>query len=138
MNDAAAVCGCERVGDLQTDQERGLELEWTARDELADVLAFDELHRDEEDAVDFVQIEERADVWVVQRRREPRFAFEAFEVCFLSAQFRRNDFDHNRAAKLCVDSFIDCALPADTELVCDAVVAKSLAEHIFQPRMNAN
>src|SRR5689334_15720951 len=127
MNDAAAVRGGECVGDLQTDQKRGLQLERTTRDELANVLAFDELHRDEMNSVDFVEIEDRADVWVVQRRREPRFAFEALEVCFFGAEFGRNDFDHNRAAELRVDGFVNCALPADTELVCDAVVAKSLA-----------
>src|SRR5690348_12464712 len=79
MNDAAAMRGGECFSDLQTDQQRGLEFEWTARDELAHVLAFDELHRDEVNAVNFIEIEDRADVWVVQRRGESRFAFETFE-----------------------------------------------------------
>ena len=78
-------------------------------------------------AVNFVEIENRADVWVVQRRREPRFAFESFEVRVSGAEFRWYDFDHNRAPELGIDGFVNCALPADTELVCDALVAKSLA-----------
>src|SRR6185369_9378724 len=99
MNDAAAVGGGERVGYLQTNQQRGLELEWTAGDELAHVLAFDELHRDEVNAVDNVEIEDRADVWMVQRRREPCFAFESFQVGFFRAELGRNNFDHDRAAE---------------------------------------
>ena len=85
---------------LQTDQERRFQFEWTSGDELAHVLAFDVLHRDEVHAVHFVEIEDGADVWMVQRRGETRFAFEAFQVCFFRAEFRGYDFDHNRRPSL--------------------------------------
>src|SRR5689334_5603078 len=134
MNDAATVRGRECVGHLQADQESSFQFEWTTRDELPHVLAFDELHGDEMNAVNFIEIEDRADVWVIQRRGEPCFAFETFEVSFLCAEFRRYDFDHNRASKLVVGGFVNRALPANTELVCDLIVAKRLADHIFSRR----
>src|SRR6185503_5051291 len=114
MNDATAVRGGECIGDLQPDQQRRLQLEWTTGHKLSNVLSFDVLHRDEMNAVDFVEIEDGADVWMVQRRGEARFAFESFQVCFFSAELGRYDFDHNRAAKLGVGGFVDRALPADT------------------------
>ena len=52
-------------------------------------------------------------------------------ACF-RAELGRDDFDHNRAAKLCVDGFVNCSLPADTELVRDAIVAKGLAYHVIR------
>src|ERR1051325_7834051 len=123
MNDAATVRGREGVGDLQTDQEGGFQFEWTSGDKLAHVLSFDELHGDEVNAVHFVEIEDRADVRVVQRRRATRFAFETFQARFLRAELRRYDLDHNRAAELRVGGFVNRALPANTELVSDAIVA---------------
>src|SRR6185369_3707032 len=96
MNDAATVRRRECVGYLQADQQSSFQFEWTTRDELSHVLAFNELHGDEVNAVNFVEIEDRTDVWVVQRRSETRFAFETFEVRFLCAELRRDDFDHNR------------------------------------------
>ncbi len=129
MNDAPTVRCRECVGDLQTDQQRRFQFEWTACDELPHILAFNELHRDEMEPVNFVQIVDSADVWMVQRRCEARFAFESFQVCFLRAQFRWNDLDHNRASEFEVGRFVHFALPAHTELVSDAIVAKSLTYH---------
>src|SRR4029079_16157940 len=119
MDDAAVVRGGECIGDLYADQQRRLQFEWTAGDELTNVLAFDELHRDEVSAVDFVEIEDGSDVWVIQRRCETRFAFKSFEVRFLRAELRRYHLDHNRPTELDVSGFVDRALPADTELVSD-------------------
>src|SRR6185295_19082613 len=129
MNDATAVRGSEGLGNLQTDQQSGFQLEWTARDELSHVLAFDKLHRNEVNTVDFIEIEDRADVWVVQRRGNARFAFETFEIRLFRAELRGDDFNHNRAAKLSVGGFVDRALPANTELVGNAIIAKRLTYH---------
>src|SRR5687768_12712723 len=81
-------------------------------------------------AVVFVEIEDSADVWMVQRRGETGFSFEAFEVGFLRAEFGRNDFDNNGAAQFVIDGFVDRSLTAHAELFHDAIVAKGLAYHV--------
>src|SRR6185436_17289497 len=131
MNDAAAVCGCESLGDLQTDQQSSFEFKWTSSDELAHVLALHELHRDEVNAVDLIEIVDGADVWMVQRRRELRFSFEALEIGLFRAEFRRDDFDYNRAIEFRVRGFVNRALPANAELVGDAKVANRFTDHFF-------
>src|SRR5215510_9082211 len=137
MNDAAAV-GCGKCfGDLQTDQQRCFEFEWTTGDELAHVLALDKLHRDEMHAFDFVDIEDRADVRVVQRGGEPCLSFEAFEISLLRAELGRYHFNHDRASELEVGSFVNGTLPANTELVSDAIVAEGLADHLRHQRSSA-
>src|SRR6185503_15890043 len=124
MNDASLVRGGERVSNLQTDQQRGFEFERTAGDELAHVLAFNKLHRDEVNAVDFIEVVDRADVRMVQRRRELRFSFKSFEISLFGAELRRDDFDYNRTIEFGIGGFVNRALPAHPELVGDAKVAE--------------
>ena len=131
MNDAAVVCGGESVSDLQTDQQCSFQFERTTGNELAHVLAFNELHRDEVNTVNFVEIVNGADVWMVQRRRELCFSFKSFEIGFFRAEFRRDDFDYNRAIEFCIRGFVNRALPAHTELVGDAKVAERFAYHFL-------
>ena len=98
------------------------QFERAARDQLPHVASFDILHGDEMHAVHFVQIEDGADVRMIQRRSEARFALEAFEVGFLDGQFRRQDFDDDRATELRIDGLINCALPARAEFFQNAVI----------------
>src|SRR3954452_17371465 len=76
MHDAAIVRYCERVSYLNRDRERTAQIEWLTVDDLAHVSPLDELHRDELSVAGFVQTEDRADVWMIERRRELGFAFE--------------------------------------------------------------
>ena len=92
------MCSGKCVGSLQRDRQSAFEGERATINELPDVLPFDVLHRDEVDAVDLVEIENRADVRVIERGGEPRFAFEAFEIRFFGREFGRQDFDNERAA----------------------------------------
>src|SRR5690349_11335817 len=80
MCNATTVCRCESVCCLNRNRERLPQIEWLTVDELSHVATFDVLHCDELNVADFVQAEDRADVWVVQRRCELGFAFEASEI----------------------------------------------------------
>src|ERR1041384_5963640 len=82
MDDAAFVSGRQRVGDLNRDRERAREIEWTTVNQFANVFAFDELHGDEMHAIQVIEIEDGADVRVIERRGESCFALEPFEVGF--------------------------------------------------------
>src|SRR3982751_3508987 len=89
MNDAAIVCSSKRVSHLNRNRKCALQLEWPPIHKFTNVLAFDVLHRNEVNAVNLIQIKNRADVWMVQGRREPGFAFKSFEICFFSCEFGR-------------------------------------------------
>ena len=123
MNDASRMRGGQRVGDLNGNQQRALQVERVAIHELTHVATLDVLHGDEVVAFSFVEIEDGADVWMIERGRQPRFAFKAPKVCFARGQFRGQDFDDYGAAELAIRRFVNCALPADAELFEDLVVA---------------
>src|SRR6185369_9693989 len=94
MHDAAAVRGCERVSHLDRDRERAAQIEWFSVDDVAHVTSFDVLHRDELNVADFMKTEDRADVWVIERRRQLGFAFKTNEVGSTVSEIRREDFDN--------------------------------------------
>ena len=73
----ASVRGGEGVGNLDGDQQRALQLEWMPVYKLPHVLSFDVLHGDEVMSFSFVEIEDGADVWMIERGGEPGFAFKA-------------------------------------------------------------
>src|SRR5262245_36921945 len=80
MDDAAFMRSSQGVGNLDGDREGAAKVERASVYQIAHVLAFDVLHRDEVDAFNVVEIEDGADVWMVEGRSEPRFALETFEV----------------------------------------------------------
>ena len=81
------------------------------------------------DAADIVEIKNRADVRMIERGGEPRFALEPLEVGFLGRQFRRQDLDHDRPAQLGVGRFVNCSLPTGANLFEDSVIPKFCADH---------
>ena len=89
MDDAAFVCCRERIGHLNGNRERAAQIQRTTIHKIAHVLAFNELHGDEMYAAYFVEIEDGANIRMVERRSKSRFAFETFEVGFFNGKFRR-------------------------------------------------
>ena len=89
MDDAAFVCCRERIGHLNGNRERAAQIQRTTIHKIAHVLAFNELHGDEMHAAHFVEIEDGANIRMVERRSKSRFAFETFEVGFFNGKFRR-------------------------------------------------
>src|ERR1051325_6530802 len=67
VNDAARVRDCERISDLDTNQQCALQFKRMAADELSHIATFDVLHGDEVDAFDFIEIEYGADIWMIER-----------------------------------------------------------------------
>ena len=85
MDDPARMCSRKSVGNLNPDRERAAQIERTATDQFANVFAFDVLHGNKVNAANFIQIENGADIRMVERRRQPRFALESFEVGFFES-----------------------------------------------------
>src|SRR5882672_3132712 len=129
MNDAARVRRRQGVGNLNPDPQSALQLQRPSIAKLADVLAFDELHGDEVQALRLVHIEDGADVRMVQSGSEPGLALESFQVGFFDSEFGRQDFENNRAPEFLIDSFVNRALSARADLLSDLVVAEELPDH---------
>ena len=77
------MCRSKSVGNLQGNQQRSSQLKRPAIDELTDIATGDVLHHNEMNALFFVEIENGADVGMIERRSQASFSFETFEVRFL-------------------------------------------------------
>ena len=76
VDDARGMRGVQRVGDLDPTSSTVSSLEWTGGEPILQRRALQILHDDERSPVLLADVVDRADVWVVQRRRRPRFARE--------------------------------------------------------------
>ena len=90
------------------------------------------LHRDKVQTFDFIKIEDSANVRMIQRRSQPRFPIESFEICLFRGQLRRQHFEHHGAAQFGVGRFIDRALSAGADFMGDFVVAEGLPDHAWR------
>ena len=80
VDDALFMRRFERVGDLASDREGLLNRQRTLSQALGERRALDELEHEPADAVGLLQSVDRANVRMVQRRQDPRLAFEAGET----------------------------------------------------------
>jgi hypothetical protein len=92
-------------------------------------LAFDELHRDVERALVLVEAVDRADVRVVQRGEQLRFALETREAIAVPRERARQRFDGHVAAELGVARAVDLAHAARAKRTGDFVGAETGAGH---------
>ena len=75
MHDALRVRGGERVGDLGAETQRALEREGAvALDHAFERRAIEPFHDQERPAIVLGDVVNRADIRVIQRRREARLA----------------------------------------------------------------
>ena len=79
VHDPPRVRRLERVGDLRPQVEQRLELERPGPEPVPQRLAVEELHRDEGLALVLVDVVDRADVGVLERRGRARFALQPLE-----------------------------------------------------------
>jgi hypothetical protein len=88
------VRGVERRGELREDAHRPPRLERALTGEdLAEVLAVDEAHVDEEPAVDLAEPVDRDDVLLAQARGDPGLALEAGAVVRIGRQRLQQQLD---------------------------------------------
>src|SRR5687767_13702121 len=65
MNDSLRMGHCQRVGHLYGDRQSAFKLQRLSTDELPHITTRNVLHRNKVDAVDFVEVEDGANVWMV-------------------------------------------------------------------------
>src|SRR5580700_954115 len=93
-------------------------------------ISFQQFHGDEMLAVGFVDLVNRADVWVIKRGRSEGFPLESFTSSRIIFHLYRQELQRNMPVQLEVFGFVDHAHPAATELREDAVVRDSFANHL--------
>jgi hypothetical protein len=89
VHEPGGVRGIERVGDLDAEIEHALERQRTTRDFLLQRVAVEQLHHDEGLAVVLADVVNHADVRMIQRRGDARFAAEALEHLGIRGQLGR-------------------------------------------------
>jgi hypothetical protein len=111
-----AACGLrDRVRHLVREVEQALRRERLAVENLAERLAVDELHRDEDRLARGSDLVDRDDVLVVQRRRRARLLLEALAPVRVGGELRREDLDGDLAPEARVSRAIDLAHPSGAE-----------------------
>ena len=89
MNDPRAMRRRRRIGNLHRVSQCLAEPQSSFADQRIKRFAFDVLHRDEVDAVDPVDIVDRDDVRMVQRRGRLRFLSEPLTAFFVGDETLR-------------------------------------------------
>ena len=121
MEDPGTMRGGERLGDLDRPLDRLVECERPACDPGLEGLAIDELHHDEVAPGVATDVEERADVRVVEPRDRTRLAVEALAPFLGSRDRRREQLERDRALEARVDRAIDLAHAAGADTFDDPV-----------------
>ena len=115
VDDAGAMRGGERVGDLHRVGQRLAERQLAAPQPRRQRLAVEELHHQEVDAVLVADIEQRADVGMRQGRHGARLAIEALARRRVRDQIVRQDFDRDSPIETRVARLVDFAHAAGAE-----------------------
>ena len=109
MHDAPFVGRRERAGNLCGDPGGFVEGQVACRQPLGERHAFDLLHHEVVVAVVVADVEQRADVRMVQRGDRLRLALQALAGAELTRQLRRQDLDCDRASEAGVLRTVDLA-----------------------------
>lgn len=130
MDDAGGVRFGEALGDLDRDVERVVQLQRAACDLLLQRLAVVESHHEEELPVGrLVDLVDRADVGMVQRRRGLRLDHEASLGVLVAREVGRQDLQRDRAPELGVLGPVHDAHASAAQLLDDAIVGAGLTDH---------
>ncbi len=129
VNDAFAVGGIKRLGNLNGYFEDGLNFHGAAGDAMFECLAVEKFHDDIGFAIFFADIVNRADVGMIERAGGFGFALEALERLRVVRHIIRQKFQRNGAIQARVLSLVHHAHAAATEFFDDAIVRDCAADH---------
>ena len=130
MDDPFPVRRVECLGDLTRDRERLGDGQRPAGQTIGERRPFDELEDQRGHAVRFFEPVDRADVRMVERREQARFAREAGAALGIGREVRRQDLDRDVTTELAVARAIDLAHATGAERRHDRVRAEVPADHL--------
>ena len=128
MNDPLAVRRLKRVGNIDPDFQQRIERNRLAVDAMFQRHALQQFHGDEGHARVLVNVVNRADARMIQRRGCLRLALESFERRLVGRRVLREEFQRNLASELGVLRAVDHSHPATTKLFYDTVMRDSAAD----------
>ncbi len=128
VDDALVVRAREPFGDLGGDFEGAVRRQRAARGQVAQLLAAHQLHRDEVDAVGFVDRVDDRDVRMFERGGSARLLNEPLAPVGVGHQLRRQHLERHLAVQAQVERAIDDAHAAAADLFDDLIVRERPAD----------
>ena len=125
MDDVLAVSAVQRVRDLPTEAQDVACFQRTFRQSIVERLTIHELHDDEDPVVVFPDIEECADMRMVERGDGARFDLESVTSVGPPVRLRRKHLHGDDAIEACVARLVDLPHPPGANQRQDFVRAES-------------
>ena len=129
MNDSLRVRRFESLGDVQRDVQQTPGLDGLAFDQVLQRLTLHQLHDEEGLPFILLNVVNRADVRMIQRRRRARFALKTLQRLFVFRHIFRQKFQRDAASQPRILSLIDDAHSAAAQLLRDLVMRNRLIQH---------
>ena len=129
VHDAVVVRGSEAIDHLTYDAEGLFEWERSAQQPCLQTGALQQFHHDEIASVVFTDVENRADVGMVERRRESGFAFEASNRFGVFGQLVFEYFDGDSARQPSILCLVDNAHTAGAQRANDVEMRDLSSNH---------
>src|SRR6266849_100491 len=123
------MSGVERIGDLDAQIKRGLDLQRLASDPVPERLPFQHFHGDEGLPISFVNLVDRANVRVIQGRRRLGLPPETAKGLCVVGEFVGKELQGYEAAEPHVLSLVHDAHTPTAQFLDDAVVRDGSPDH---------
>src|SRR5450432_875376 len=130
MHDACGVCGIQCVCDLNSKRQCFPDLQRLASDPVPQRLPLQQLHGDEGPPIGLVNLVDRANVRVVQRRRSLGLPLETAESLWVVSQFVGKKLQGHVATEFEVFGFIDHTHAPTTDPAENAVMGNRLTHRL--------
>ena len=129
VDDAVGVGGVQRVRNLSREVQHQTKRERPAVHVLLERLALEQLHGDELRALELVDLVDRADVRVIERRGGARLAQKPIGGLLIADAIGRQKLERHEARELDVLGLVDDAHAARADGLEHPVVRDGLANH---------
>ena len=129
MDGAVVVGFLEPLGHLNPEIDQPVDVERPLADHRRELAAFEIGHRDERLPIGLIDLVDRANVGVVQRRRGTGFAKETGLGVFRAECLGGKEFERNEPLQPQILGFIDNAHPAFPEFFENFVMGDGLPDH---------
>jgi hypothetical protein len=129
VNDSLGMRRIERIGDLNCQRENRVSLHRTVADAMFQRHAIQKLHDDKRLLILLSDLINGTDIRMIQCRRRLRLALEPGQRLRVVGDIVRQELQGNEAVEFNVLGFVDNTHAAAAELLHDAVMRDSLADH---------
>jgi hypothetical protein len=128
MENAGAVRRIKRIGDLDAEVDRLMDLDRPVRQQLAQGLPLEQLHHEVGSALVLADVVDRADILMVQRGSGACFGAKPLEGAGVR-QFVWDELEGDGPSQANVFARVDDTHPTGTQLGGDAIVTNRASEH---------